>query len=191
MNLFLTHFAVNAKAILWNYIKKTLREKDLMNVYCHNCSFQNKYSTSCKSNTKGKVSDVNLRGTLAIISAGGGHSSLKKFCSTMDFLPPVASHPYNSYIWKPSAVCENSAKKNVAANRRKLFLKKDKGDLVECEVTVDGTWKKRYGNNSKLGATFVLSADTGEVLDYVIKSTYCKECHYYQNDDIDSEKYKN
>ena len=63
-----------------------------MNVYCHNCSFQNKYSTSCKSNTKAKVSDVNLRGTLAIISAGGGHSFLKKFCSTMDFLPPVASH---------------------------------------------------------------------------------------------------
>ena len=43
-------------------------------VYCHNCNFQNEYSTSCKSNTKTEVSDVNLRGTLAITSAGGGHS---------------------------------------------------------------------------------------------------------------------
>ena len=33
--------------------------------------------------------------------------------------------------------------------------------------------RKDYGYNSKLGATFVLSADTGEVLDYGIKSTYC------------------
>ena len=51
--------------------------------------------------------------------------------------------------------------------------------------------RKDYGHNSKLGATFVLSADTGEVLDYVIKSTYCKECQHHQNDDIGSKKYKN
>ena len=52
-------------------------------------------------------------------------------------------------------------------------------------------WQKQYGHNSKLGDTFVLSADTGEVLDYVIKSTYCKECQYHQNNDTDNEKYKN
>ena len=147
-------------------------------VYCHNCNFQNEYSTSCKSNTNTKVSDVNLRGTLAIISAGGGHSSLKKFCSTMDLPAPVTSHPYNSHVKKLSAICEKQCQKNLsgAANRLKLFLKKNKEDLVDCAVTVDGTWQKRYGHNSKLGATFVLSADTGEVLDYEVKSTYCKEC---------------
>ena len=32
MNLFLTYFAVDAKAIFCNYIRKMLREKDLMNV---------------------------------------------------------------------------------------------------------------------------------------------------------------
>ena len=72
MNLFLTHFAVNEKAILCNHINVKV-------VYCHNCSFQNKFSTSCKSNTKTKISDVNLRGTLAIISLSGGDFSLKKF----------------------------------------------------------------------------------------------------------------
>ena len=61
-------------------------------VYCRNCNFQNEYSTSCKSNTKTEVSDVNLRGIVAIISAGGGHSSLKMFCSTLDLPAAVTSY---------------------------------------------------------------------------------------------------
>ena len=39
-----------------------------------------------------QASDINLRETLAIISAGGGHSSLKKFCGTMDLAALVTSH---------------------------------------------------------------------------------------------------
>ena len=72
---------------------------ELLVVYCHNCNFQNEYSTSCKSNRK-KVSNVNLRGTLAIISAGNGHSLLKRFYSTADLPAPVTSHPYNLHIKK-------------------------------------------------------------------------------------------
>ena len=92
-------------------------------VYCHNCNFQNEYLTSCKSNTKTKVSDVNLRRILAIISAGGGHSSLKKFCSTMDLPAPVTSHSYDSHIKNLSAICKKQCQKNLsnAANRLKLF----------------------------------------------------------------------
>ena len=69
-------------------------------VDCHNCNFQNEYSTSCKSNTKTTVSGVNLRETLAIISTGGGHSSPKKFCSTVDLPAPVTSYQYNSHLKK-------------------------------------------------------------------------------------------
>ena len=58
------------------YQKDSARKGRLV-VCCHNCIFQNEYSAPCKSNTKTKVSDINLRGTLLIISAGGGHSSLK------------------------------------------------------------------------------------------------------------------
>ena len=117
---------------LQSYQKDSARKglDERLDVYCHNCNFQNEYSASSKSNTKAKVSDVNLRGTLAIISAGGGHSSLKKFCSTMD-LPAPVSHPYNSRIKKLSAICEKQCQKNLsnAANRLSLFLKKTKTTL--------------------------------------------------------------
>ena len=38
--------------------------------------------------------------------------------------------------------------------------------------------QKRYGHNSTLDVTFVISAETGEVLDYEVKPSYCKKCQY-------------
>ena len=71
-----------------------------------------------------------------------GHSSLKRFCSTIDLPAPVTSHPYNSHTKKLSAICEKQCQENLtyAANRLKLFLKKNKDNLVDCAVTVNGTW---------------------------------------------------
>ena len=85
-----------------------------------------------------------LYGDNSIISASGGHSSLKKFCSTMDLPAPATSHPYNSHMKKLSVICEKQCQKNLinAANRLTLFLKKNKGDLADYAVTVDGTWQK-------------------------------------------------
>ena len=53
----------------------------------------------------------------------------------------------------------------------------DQPDTIEnalcAAVTVDGTRQKRYGFNSLLGVVFIISVDTGEVLDYEVK---CKCC---------------
>ena len=43
-------------------------------------------------------------------------------------------------------------------------------------MSVDGTWQKRYGYNSLLGATFIISVDNGCVLDYKVKSKICFMC---------------
>ena len=51
----------------------------------------------------------------------------------------------------------------------------DKDTLIaKVGVTVDGTWQKR-GHSSKMGVVFVISIDTGGVLDYV-RSLFCHEC---------------
>ena len=49
------------------------------------------------------------------------------------------------------------------------------GIIANVAVTVDGTWQKR-GPTSKIGIVFVLSVETGEVLDYEVKSLICHEC---------------
>ena len=67
--------------------------------------------------------------------------------------------------------------------------KKDGGKAVPVGVTVDRTWQKRYGFNSLLGVVFIISVDTGEVLDYEIKCKHCFECTARSKWDRNSEKY--
>ena len=57
-------------------------------------------------------------------------------------------------------------------NKAASLLRKD-NELAEVSGSVDGTWQNHYGHNSLLGASFVLSVDSGQVLDYVIKSKTC------------------
>ena len=47
--------------------------------------------------------------------------------------------------------------------------------VVEIGVSYDGTWSKRgYTANFEIG--FVISVDTGEILDYDFKLKLCMEC---------------
>ena len=49
--------------------------------------------------------------------------------------------------------------------------------IAKVAVTVDGTWQKR-GHNSRIGVVFILSVDTGEVLDVMVKCLFCTECNF-------------
>ena len=52
--------------------------------------------------------------------------------------------------------------------------------LEDIAVSFDGTWAKR-GHTSPFGVVFVLSVDTGEVLDYYVLSKYCKACSQWES----------
>ena len=60
---------------------------------------------------------------------------------------------------------------------------------MQAAVTVDGTWQKR-GHSSKIGVVFVISVDTGEILDYSVKSLICNECKARNGMDKDSTEYQ-
>ena len=47
--------------------------------------------------------------------------------------------------------------------------------VVDAAVSFDGTWAKR-GFTSLTGVVFVLSVDTGAVLDYHVPSKSCQKC---------------
>ena len=60
----------------------------------------------------------------------------------------------------------------------------------DIPVSFDGTWEKR-GHTSLFGVLFVLSVDTGEVLDYYVLSKYCKACSQWESKrTLYLEKYK-
>ena len=61
--------------------------------------------------------------------------------------------------------------------------------IAKVAVTVDGTWQKEATHSSKIGMVFVISVDTGEILDYEVKSLFCHECKAHAQDKK-SHKYK-
>ena len=158
------------------------------------------YRNSCKTSIKSfqrskpvgkqkgrqQMIDINLRSVIAATSGGGGLTTLRRMCTDFNFPEPITEHPYNRYLkhLEDNSVknCERSLP-NAAENLRKLKLNgiNDKSVVVNVPVSVDGSWQKRYGFNSSLGMVFLISIDTGCVLDYVVKSVFCHECKKNSN----------
>ncbi|GFT86970.1 CCHC-type domain-containing protein [Trichonephila clavipes] len=59
--------------------------------------------------------------------------------------------------------------------RELLVLHPTKNKIVECGISVDGTWQRR-GYSSMNGCVAALSVDTGKVVDIEIMSSYCPTC---------------
>ena len=61
-----------------------------------------------------------------------------------------------------------------------------KNSVSVAAVTNDGAWQKRCGFNSLLAVVFIISVDTGEVLDFEVKCKRCFECRVGSKWDKDS-----
>jgi hypothetical protein len=159
----------------------------------------NPLSTSKRLGGKGGgAHEVNRRAALA--SYQFGHSGLSQFWAGMNLPPPVAKDAYNKHliqIEKAAKVNAEDIMKDASKRlREKVSLERpedieeDGEDTIACvSVTVDGTRQKR-GHSSKIGVIFVISVDTGEILDYEVKSIFCHECKVHINQDSESKEYK-
>ena len=179
-----------------NNERKGLSESLFLKCSC--CGAETHLPTSRRLGGKGGGShEVNRRAALA--SCQFGHTGLTQFCTTMNLSPPISTDVYQKHLIQIEKATKKQAEEvmNGAAERlRNKMLKEepdqieDGEDIIACvSVTVDGTWQKR-GHSSKLGVVFVISVDTGEILDYEVKSLFCHECKEHTNWDVESEKYK-
>ena len=117
-----------------------------------------------------------------------GHAGLETFCGMMILTLPVEKSSYNDINKLLHKKSNELAEKYLNDAAQRLILHTtiaenpgnievtDKDKLiVKVGVTVDGTRQKR-GHSSKMGVVFVISIDTGEVLDYDVRSLFCHEC---------------
>ena len=79
-------------------------------------------------------------------------------------------HPYNKYIKFIEGM--SVAAKHLCALK---YGDIDDDVIVDVPVSVDGSWQKRYGHYSMLGMVFVMSIDTGFVLDYINNENFRRE----------------
>ena len=73
----------------------------------------------------------------------------------------------------------------VAGDRLREEITKENDSSTEnyilgIAVSFDGTWAKR-GHTSLFCIVYVISFDTGEVIDYEVLSKFCKTCQYYDS----------
>ena len=66
---------------------------------------------------------------------------------------------------------------------------KDLDDTLDAVVSFDGTWAKR-GFTSLTGVVFVISVDTGEVLDYHVLSKAFQKCALKKAKGVNEEEFE-
>ena len=64
---------------------------------------------------------------------------------------------------------------------REKVISPHQTNVIEIAVSYDGTWSKR-GFTANFGIGFVISVDTGEILDSDFESKLCMECSSAKRD---------
>ena len=108
---------------------------------------------------------------------GVGREGMSTMCDIFNVPPPCNCSAWNNHV---NALFE-AHKKAVsddlkrARDKVKSLHQPNESGMVEIAVSYDGTWSKRgYTANYRVG--FVISVDTGEVVDYDFELKLCMEC---------------
>ena len=147
-------------------------------VIINECS---KCDTKIELQTSGnKTIDINRRMVYSAMEMGVGRDGMSVMCDIFNMPPPC-----HIIAWKNHASARyESHKEQLQKARDKVFSPHSdnyESDVAEIALSFDGTWPKR-GYAANFGNSFVLSVDTGEVLDYVFQWKICRECQIAKTD---------
>lgn len=125
--------------------------------------------------------EINRRFAFVMRILGIGLQGMKKFCAFMDMPAPIFHSFYDSLIDTISiatkAVSTLSMKKAALEEKERSSENKQTDGLT---VSGDGSWRKR-GFSSLYGIVTLIGWHTGKVIDFIVKSKYCKSCEYWEN----------
>lgn len=148
---------------------------------CSSCKKEVTLETSSSITNNGKSADVNRRAVYHTVESGSGYEGLSSFCAVMN-MQCMSKTAYYQHLERIVIALEAEAKeemKEAAKSLRKKVLEesgcKDVNSVVDVAISFDGTWAKR-GFTSLFGVVFVISIDSGEVLDYHVISKSCQKC---------------
>lgn len=101
----------------------------------------------------------------------------------MDMLPPVTPASFSEHEFSVKTASENMLEASAHLHQlRGVRLM----DIIDVTVTCDGTWSKR-GFTATYGVVVVIAWESGQVLDYEIKSKRCIVCARQKMDPVSEE----
>ena len=152
-----------------------------LSLQCNTCHESTPLLTSTSVTQRGTSYDINRRAVYHAIETGSGYEGLATFCSIMN-MPCLTKTAYYKQVDNVLEALEDEAKEEMRKSAERLRQQildenpdKDENDILDAAVSFDGTWAKR-GFTSLTGVVFVISVDTGEVLDYHVLSKSCQSC---------------
>ena len=162
----------------------------MLNIQCSNCGISTHLSSSQKI-ANGRAYDVNRRAVYFALDSGIGFQGLEKFSSIFD-TPMLNKAAYQKHVESIVTITAQETEeelKGAALRLRKLLQLEDQSitdsSIIDIAVSFDGTWAKR-GHTSLFGVTFVISVDSGEVLDYEVLSKFCSICSHIERQKVDN-----
>ena len=152
-----------------------------LSLECSSCEQATSLQTSATITQRGRSFDVNRRAVYHSLETGSGYEGLASFCSIMN-MPCISKVAYYKQLEVIMEAQEDEAQEEMNRAGQKLHQtvleesdEQDSNAVVDVAVSFDGTWAKR-GFSSLIGVVFVISVDTGEVLDCHVLSKACQQC---------------
>ena len=118
--------------------------------------------------------EENSRSVLAMRAIGQGRAGLATFTGLMGMHPPVSASNFSTHNKRLKEATDKVCAANQSAAAKHLRKDAAADEIVNVQVTCDGTWARR-GHQSLYGVVVVASWETGQVLDAEVLS---KECRY-------------
>lgn len=152
-----------------------------LSLECSSCEQATSLQTSATITQRGRSFDVNRRAVYHSLETGSGYKGLASFCSIMS-MPCISKVAYYKQLEVIMEAQEDEAQEEMNRAGQKLHQtvleesdEQDSNAVVDVAVSFDGTWAK-HGFSSLIGVVFVISVDTGEVLDCHVLSKACQQC---------------
>ena len=179
------HNCKKGKLVFNDEQAKRYGNSSLIHIECTKCKKKVYLQTSANCGGKWKAknaSDINRRMVYSACEMGVGREAISVMCEILNMPPPCQPSSWNEhsqtlYQAHKQAVDEKLAKARMHVHE--LYREENpdltEDDVIEIAVSFDGTWSKR-GFTANFGVGFVISVDTGQVLDYGFASKFCHHC---------------
>jgi hypothetical protein len=108
---------------------------------------------------------------------GVGREAMSVMCDIFNMPPPCHHKAWDKHVAALYVAHKKAVAEQLQKVRNKVFSLhcSDETDVAEIAVSYDGTWSKR-GYTANFGVGFVISVETGEVIDFDFESKLCSEC---------------
>ncbi|KAK3726557.1 hypothetical protein QZH41_001960 [Actinostola sp. cb2023] len=153
---------------------------------CDSCEMKEIFSTGLGKHSLSDLvprtlqgKDINRRAVFASNEVGMGREGLATICEILGMPPPVAP---NAWAANDAELCKQhlvAVKEELDMNQQEVMQHCNDNGLTSATVSFDGTWAKQ-GFTSNHGVGFVISAETGNVLDYAVESKACNAYNIQQ-----------